>query len=781
MATKFIPIILSLFFTLNLNLIWAQAADGKISGCVRDEQGKPVPDVYVTLSPLNLMDITDRDGIFIIENILPGVYSIQFSHINFYKKIVNNIKVRAAGYAQIDTIVLKQQILSADATVITATRTEHNIYDVSTPINLVNDRIIKERNAKTSAEALREENGIFIQKTNHGGGSAIIRGLSSNQILILVDGIRLNNSIYRLGNHQYLTTVDNNNVRQIEVARGPSSSLYGSDALGGVINLLTKMPDLETTELSCHYSLLSRFASADQEKTARGEFSLHSKKIALQTGFSYKDYGDLKRGKNSDYRRIENSTNGLKQSPTGFKAYDFDSKLLYGLTPRQTLIFACQISKQTDVPRYDKYENNGYNRWIYQPQNRNLIYLVYENNLGSKYINTFQAAVSLHRQEEGREIQKADTSALIREKDDVKTIGVTFQVNSNFARNLITFGGEFYTDDVHSERFIVDTKSGKSEKDLSGRYPDGAVYNSLGLYIHDEIFLAQKLTATTGARFSYAHTNFLLPDDSTMNVRFGDITQNFQSITGSFGCIYKLNDQVQLNLNIGQAFRAPNLSDLSKFGESKGETYEVPNPNLKPEKMISFDIGFKINYSRFKANASIYYSKISGLIASAPATYNGSPVINGYKVKTKKNIGNAYISGFEFSTDYNFYKALTFRSNLAITYGQNTSKDEPVGGIPPIFGLTGLKWNSDLYYVDFYIRFAGKQNRLSADDEDDPRIPKGGTPGWQTFNIRTGTQLNKWLNLQFAVENIFDYNYREHGSGLNGSGINFIVGLSIKK
>ncbi len=433
------------------------------------------------------------------------------------------------------------------------------------------------------------------------------------------------------------------------------------------------------------------------------------------------------------------------------------------------------------MPRYDKYENNGYNRWIYQPQNRNLIYLLYENNLGSKYINTLQAAVSLHRQEEGREIQKADTTALIREKDDVKTIGFTFQVNSNFARNLITFGGEFYTDDVHSERFSIDTKSDSSKKDLSGRYPDGAVYNSLGLYIHDEIFLAQKLTATIGARFSYAHTNFSLPDDSTTNIRFGDITQNFQSITGSFGCIYKLNDYMRLNANAGQAFRAPNLSDIAKFGESKGETYEIPNPDIEPEKVISFDTGFKINYSRFKADASIYYSKISGLIASAPAIYNGSSVITGYKEKTKKNIGNAYISGFEFSTDYNFYKALTFRSSLAIIYGQNTSKDESVGGIPPIFGLSGLKWNSDLYYVDFYIRFAGKQNRLSVDDEDDPRIPEGGTPGWQTFNIRTGTQLNEWLNLQFAVENIFDYNYREHGSGVNGPGRNFIAGLSIKK
>jgi hemoglobin/transferrin/lactoferrin receptor protein len=511
MTHRFLWFIFSLVFTLILNTASAQSRVGKIEGCVVDPYNKPILNVHVMLSPTNLADVTDEHGYFTVEKVAPGTYTLKFDHIAFKAKIIENIKIQRGQVLYLNRIILEHEIIDLDEIVVTATRTERHIYDASNPINLVSESTIREHNAKTSAEALREETCIFVQKTNHGGGSAIIRGLSSNQILILVDGFRLNNSTYRLGNHQYLTTVDNHMVHQIEVVRGPTSVLYGSDALGGTINLITKKPNLQSQDFDLNYKISGRYASADEEKTVKTEFSLHNHKLALQTGFSFKDYGDLRRGKNSDHPQLEKSTNGLKQSPTGFKAYDFDSKLVYDLTLSQTLILAYQMSKQKDVPRYDKYETDGYLRWLYQPQNRNLVYLIYENNLQAKYVSSLRSSVSLHRQEEEREMQKKATLLLTKEKDNVRTMRLALQLNSLYWRHLLIYGAELYLDKIYSGRFTIDAETGKSEKDMRGYYPDGARYNSFGLFLQDEMHLNPKWRATAGIRFSYFYTEFTIP------------------------------------------------------------------------------------------------------------------------------------------------------------------------------------------------------------------------------------------------------------------------------
>ncbi len=759
---------------------------GTVKGTVIDSHNKPILDLQVVLKPEGYGDVADSSGYFVIKNIVPGIYTLEFSHIAFEKKIIKNVEISSNEVLNLNKITLRQRVIKLNRVVVTATRTNRCVTDVSYPINIVSEKSIIERNAKTTAEALREETGIFVQKTSHGGGSAIIRGLSSNQILILVDGIRLNNSTYRFGNHQYLTTIDNLSLQRIEVVRGPTSVLYGSDALGGTINVITKTPEISSStsgNLNVNYSILSRYASADEEKTAGAEFSLSNSKFAFLTEFSHKNYGDLRRGANSRYPQLEKSTNGLKQTPTGFKAYDFDSKLVYAIASFQTLTLAYQMAKKIDVPRYDKYENSGYSRWVYQPQNRNLVYLIYKNKLQGKFVSSLRASLSYHRQEEGREIQKVITSPLTKEKDDVRTTGFTFQLNSLFREHSLTYGTEIYLDKVASERFYVDTRTGVSEKDIRGRYPDGAKYNSFGLFLQDEITLTQKWKAIAGLRFSYFATHFTIPTEPAATIQFGKIKQNFHSLTGSLGLIRKFNDKIFFNANIAQAFRAPNLSDISKLGESKGETYEVPNTNLKSEKMLSLDSGFKLDFSRLKGSISFYYSRISGLLASAPSTYNGSSTIeiNGttYKVKTKKNIGNAFIRGTEIEINYYLMPKLVFLFNLTSTYGQNTTANEPVGGIPPTFGLMGLEWRGKNFYLYFYSRFARKQNRLSQDNKDDPRIPPGGTPGWQTVNFRTAFNVKNWGNIEFAVENIFDINYRQHISGINGPGRNFILSFKI--
>ncbi len=760
-------------------LIWPQST-GIIQGLAYDTEGNPIPALNVILIGTNRGDATDADGQFIIQGIQPGTYTVAFEHISFKPRHIENLVIRE-DTLNLGTVTLERRVIPIHEVVVTATRSDRRVVDVSRSVNIVPAWRIEERNAKTSAEALREETGIFIQKTSHGGGSAIIRGLSSNQVLLLVDGVRLNNSTYRLGNHQYLTTVDNFIVDRLEVVRGPTSVLYGSDALGGTVNAITKIPTLTNAGPAMNFRIGSQYASADQEKTARADITLHNHRWALLTGFSYKDYGDLRRGGNSSHPELENATDGRIQRPTGFSAYDLDTKLVYSLKPEQRFIIAYQMAKRINVPRYDKYENNGYFRWVYTPQNRNLVYMTYENTSKDKFFSSLRASVSYHIQEEGCETQKKADDPLTKEHDKVGTLGLALQLDSEFRRHRLSYGVDIYTDDVSSNSRTI-AGNGTVKADERGRYPDNATYTSIGAFFQDEIRIANTWTATAGVRASRFATNFTL-DQTETYAGPGNIDLDFQSLTGSLGIVRKITETFFLDANIGQAFRAPNLSDLAKLGESKGDTYEVPNADLTPEKMVSVDIGFKLQSASVSSSASAYYARITDLITSADAVWNGSGEIdiNGamYKVKSKQNIGDAYIRGLEGSVQIDLYRNLSCYGNITTTYGHNTTGDEPVGGIPPTFGLAGLEWRKGEYHLAAYVRFAGDQDRLSTDDRDDPRIPESGTPGWITLNLRGGFPLRDRLGIRLAIENILDLNYREHGSGINGPGRNFIISMTL--
>jgi outer membrane receptor for ferrienterochelin and colicin len=763
--------------------ILARAGTGSLKGFVSNQQGNPISDVYVVISSLNLANVTTHQGYFFIENISPGKYTIKLEHISYGTKLIDNVQIEANETTTLDTIFLETRVYHVSDISVTASRSQRHRHDISYQINSISNTEIKARNAKTSAEVLREEIGIAVQKTSHGGGSAIIRGLSSNQILLLVDDIRLNNSTYRLGNHQYLTTVDNLMAQQIEVVRGPTSVLYGSDALGGTVNIISKKPKLFTANFSSDFRIYSRYASADQEKTARAEATLQYKNYALQTGISYKNYNDLLRGKNSEHPQLEKSTNGIKQTPSGYSAYDFDMKMLYGIDTSQTVTLAYQMSQQIKVPRYDKYENSGYRHWIYQPQKRDLLYLKYQNFFQSKSLQSLQATLSYHYQNEGREIQKSSNTSFTKENDNVHTFGSSLQINLNYNNHTIILGSELYLDKVYSERFITDHETEKTIKDIRGRYPDDAHYHSLGIFAQDEVELTSSWSAILGVRFSYIHLYFNRIKSQEITTIQTEFNHSYNSITGSIGTIYKISDNILIKSHIAQAFRAPNLSDLSKLGESKGNVYEIPNIKLEPEKLINIDLGSDIDFLSFTIHGAIFYTSFTDIITSADDTINGSPILisnsGDYKVKSKQNIGKAYIRGIELGFDYNIHKNIYLYSNLTSISGQNTTMNEPVGGMPPTFGLIGIKWYVPSYYLDLNMRFAGKQNRLSSDDRDDPRIPEEGTPAWNIFTIRTGIKLTDIAELCFSLENIFDYNYREHGSGINGPGRNFIFSLDL--
>jgi len=782
-ATRFISI--SFFLTAVFCYSSESPGTGTLKGRVADAGGRPIVKAHVQLAETMVGCVTDQDGCFVLEQVPEGVYSLRITHIAYTKRVVSPVVIRKHKTNDLGTVYLRGTVLHTPGVSVTATRTETEVTDVPQALNLVPGSVVRQRNGKTSAEALREEPGVFIQKTSHGGGSAVIRGLSSNQILLLVDGIRLNNSTYRLGNHSYLTMVDYFTLEQLEVVRGPGSVMYGSDALGGTVNAVTSERTPEQGSGGLAYRLFGRLASADQERTWRADMSYATERAGLTGGISIKRFKDLRRGSRRSTPGLEHSQNGAVQKPSGFDCLDWNYKLVCYPAKTTKVTVASQYTRKTDLPRYDKYENNGYYKWFYDPQQRQLSYLRINQSLNNPYVSSVQATLSYHNQQEGRLTQKSQESAISREWVGVKTGGLSVQFHSYAYRHLFTYGTDIYHDRVGAERHTQDPVTLEMTADEQARYPDGSEYTSLGLFVQDEIAVSAALKGILGVRYSAFYAEFSLPHTSPAAGLFGtSVHQDFSSVTGSAGLIWDVTGDVHVTVNAGQAFRAPNLSDISKLGESKGSVFEIPNPGLKPEQMTSVDAGLKVSGGNLSAAASVYYAGITDLIASADALYGADPYIerNGtvYKVKSKQNTGRAYVCGLESAVSCS-WNSLNVFANITLPYGWNVTQNEPVGGIPPFFGLAGVRRRLSRGFVEGFVRFASKQDRLSADDLDDPRIPQGGTPGWHIVTVRAEYDLSRCLRINACVENIFDINYREHGSGINGPGRNFILSLELKR
>ncbi|GAB4338890.1 MAG: TonB-dependent receptor [Calditrichia bacterium] len=769
------------FFVVFLGILGAVwATETVLRGKIVNENQEPVPDAYIIIHPEGKETVSGHDGRFMLRIAKGTTLSLEVHHIAYETGhlTLQNLPSKDEPLK----IVLKSRDYRLPENVVTATRVKESVLNIPMTVTQVDRNEIRLREVKTSAEALRESPGVFVQKTNHGGGSAIIRGFSSNQILLMVDGVRLNNSTYRLGNHQYLTTVDAFAVDKIEVVEGPTSVLYGSDALGGTIQLLTPLFRPGETN-GMNWGITARSATADKEKTASANFSRIGGKWAFWGVGSYKSFGDLRRGTTASRPELEKSPNGTLQAPSGFEQWDGSAKVVYQPDEHRQIISSIQYTRQKNVPRYDKYENDGYYLWEYEPQERLLCYTTYRQELQNSLFSDWQISFSLHRQLEGRRSQKQLTTSLKVEEDEVWTPGLSLQSHLARGKHLITGGAEVYSDFVESKRKFRAPGQSEWEYDLRGRYPDEARYTSLGIFVQDEWHYLRNLHFIGGLRYSRFQTAFnlngagILPD-------LQNIEQSFQALTGHLGAVVKISGGFSWTINVAQGFRAPNLSDLAKLGESKGDTYEVPNASLEPEKLISLESGVKLERGAWRGHFSLYQAYVRDLIDSAPALFNGSDSISVggqiFRVKSKQNIGKAGIRGAELALRYYLSKGHSLYGSASWTYGENTTLGEPVGGIPPVFGKMGWRIEKARWQAELFSRWALKQDRLSADDLDDPRIPKGGTPGWITVNFRNRLSVHQKVDLQISLENIFDRNYREHRSGINAPGRNLIVSLHIK-
>ncbi len=662
-----------------------------------------------------------------------------------------------------------------NVTVVSASRYEQKIIDSPRSVSIITSEEIRKKNYRTTPEALNELVGILVQETNYAGGSPIIRGLVGNQILILVDGIRLNNAIFRLGPNQYLNMIDINQIERIEVVRGPGSVLYGSDALGGLINIITKSRKEYTKPLDNTTRFFSRYSSADDGKIGRIDLNGNIKNTGFIGGLSYKKFGDLRAGNRT----------GL-QSFTAYEEWDGDLKIEYRFSDLQGIVAGMQHVSQLNVPRTDKLISGSCLKYEWDPEKRDLIYAQYEGNKINPIIETFQTTFSYQHQLEEYYIVKSSKPNVQEEhKDEVKSFGFTFQLNSKVGEHqFLTYGADYYTDWVESRRVDVDTASG-TRTIKKGTFADGSTYRSIAGFLQDDIQVTELLSLNLGLRHSWFDVRADVDDPLTGAIK---VHSHPTALTGCARALYKLTKNFVVNLGVGQGFRAPNIDDLTILG-SFGSGFEVPNPDLKPEQSITYEIGLKTQHKGFSGSLYCFLSSYRDMIERGGGTFNNLPFLdsndNGIQdegeedVYQRKNIGKARIQGIEAEGQILFLDALIVSGNIAWIKGDNLVDDTPLRRIPPIKGKLGAEWRSKKRWVEYYNLFATKQDRLAPGDIEDPRIPVGGTPGFVTFNLRGGMDLNQFGNVTVALENITDKTYRLHGSGIDCPGVNLVIGYEL--
>lgn len=645
----------------------------------------------------------------------------------------------AIAQAQPDTIKRLGEVI------VTATKnTQHDI-DIPYISELLNRKQIQQYAARSTPEALMRTTGVFVQKTNHGGGSPFIRGLTGNQTLLLIDGIRLNNSTFRYGPNQYLNTIDPFSIDKIEVVKGTGSVQHGSDALGGVIQVFTRQP-VFTDRTVWNGRLLSRYMTGDMEKTLRGELAYGSKNTAIGVGITFRNFGDL----------VGGDTTG-KQSPSGYNEWAFDVKASWKLQKEMQLTIAHQQLRQLRVPVYHKVLLENFKLNEFDPQQRMLTYARLHIPTKNRLLKEIVFTGSWQKNTEGRNTQKNNSAIYRKERDEINTIGFIADIQSCITKNWTANSGiDLYADKVNSNRTDVNTTNNNT---ISGRglYPNNARYYNYSVYSLHHLSL-KRWQFEAGIRIN-AFT--IRMKDSALGV----VSIKPLALVGNGSVMYKLSGLSALFVSYSTGYRAPNIDDMGTLGVVDFR-YETPSSGLLPEQSRNIELGYKFRSNNLSVTASLFYMHLHNIITRIK---NEWQTIGGYSVYQKENTDASFIKGAEGGFDWGITKHWKVAGGMAYQYGQNLTKAEPMRRIPPLHGRLLWCYENYKWRISAEGLFAGKQSRLAQGDREDNRIAAGGTPRWAILNGYASVEVKKW-NLVTSFQNILNSDYRLHGSGINGAG-----------
>lgn len=638
--------------------------------------------------------------------------------------------------------------------VVSANRVKQSAWKVPGEITVVKPSEEAARSALQTSDWLKEEAEVLIQKTNLGGGSPVMRGMSGNRVLMMIDGFRLNNATYRLGLNQYLNTVPGGMLDQIEILSGPTGVQYGSDGLGGTVHLRSIDPADQAPGLAYQGSL----SSSDGSHSHRLSGNTHAGPLSFAGHFQTHHYEDLKAGDPVD-----------EQMATGYDAWDTSFTMTYRVNDSSRLRWINQYSRANDVPRTDRIISGRDLLWNYNPQIQQFHGLRYETTALQRFADRYDVGIAYMRQEEGTE--RISASNPNRQSNLINDID-TWQVNATFDKVLgnwrLVYGLDGQWDKVDSSANRIDLTTGVTTPDTP-KFPGDAAYQSTGAFLSGTVNTGAHHNLRMGLRQTWVSL------EGTLAEPIGFVSQDSSQLTPSIAWTYDRNNWL-LAFNVSQGFRAPNLEDALAIGPANGG-FDAPNPNLEPETLWSYEttLRWRGAYSLFEMSA--YTSRYDDLMEKVPGSYLGSDTYEGEPVFVLDNVGEARVDGVSVSWQQQITSHWRLRSDAAWTRGTATDTDQPMRRIPPLRGNVSLFWKKNRWQLGPHFAWADRQDRLSPGDINDNRIPEGGTPGYGALHVRSRYQVSEQLSINLALENLTDKLYRIHGSGIYEPGRRFLLEL----
>ena len=767
---------------------------------------KGIENVIISSKSNKIM--TDKNGKADI-SVLKNTDKISFSHSAYKTIILSYDKLKSKNFI----IKLSPNIINVDEVVVSANKFEEKTDDIPRQIEIISSREITKNNPQNSADMLQESGDIFVQKSQMGGGSPIIRGFETNKILLVVDGVRMNNAIYRGGHLQNIITVDESMLQRTEIVYGPGSVVYGSDALGGVIHLFTKKPELSIdSNIYFTGNLYTRYATVNNEQSSHFDVNFGGKKFASLTSASIHVFGDLRQGANrlSDYpdfgkceyfaARIEQKDTMIKnadvniQKRSGYTQYDLMQKFLFSPDDKTKHLINLQYSTTNNIPRYDRlsqYKDTvlKYADWYYGPQNRFLSSYNFESQKSTKIFDNSRFILAYQNIEESRHNRKFGKDNLNHRTEILNIASANLDFAKIIKNNEVRYGFESQFNDVQSKAESENIVTGEKSP-LDTRYPDGGSQMlSAAAYITHTWEINNILLLNDGVRYSYTSLDCKFNDKSFYAFPFDEISQKNSAFNGNIGIVIKAPKKLNISVNASSGFRAPNVDDISKVFDSQPGEIIVPNNNLKPEYTYTGEINIsKIFGNSLLIKANSFYTLYKDAITTQPFLFNGQDSImyegTTSRVLANVNAKNAYIYGFSGKIKANITSFLSVSSSVYYTYGRikTDTSDYPLDHIPPIYGRSGINFEHNNFNAEFYSLYNGwkylKDYNLYGEDNFSKATPDG-MPAWFTLNLSAAYRINKYLMLQAQLKNILDRNYRIFASGISAPGRNLIFVLRV--
>ncbi|MFS4415850.1 TonB-dependent receptor domain-containing protein [Maribacter sp. 2307ULW6-5] len=754
--------------------------------------------------------MSDFDGAFSLDQ-FNGDEALFFKHMGYETRRLSKEQIAKMGF-KVFMVMRPHQLQEV---VLSVSKWEQQKKNVPNKVLSLNARTIASGAPQTAADLLQQSGKVFVQKSQLGGGSPMIRGFATNRLVLSVDGVRMNNAIFRGGNIQNVISIDPFTIRNTEVIFGPGSVIYGSDAIGGVMNFYTKEPLFSRTDSvevrgNAHY----RFASANRENTLHASLNLGGKKWASLTSLTRNDFQDLRMGRHGPdaYLRevfakrigdgdfLVRNKRPRQQVGTAYDQLNLNQKVRYRPNSTWDAQLGLYYSETSDFGRYDRLVRpvaSGFGlrsaAWYYGPQKWFMGNMQVNQKGNGRLYDRLRVTTAYQNFQESRNSRDFGSPWLYATQEAVDAYNVNLDLEHQSYGNLkLYYGAEYIHNKVKSEGRERNLETQVSVAAPS-RYPDGATWQSLAAYVQGEYGARPNLSLLGGLRYNHIWSRAVF-DTRFFNFPFTESRLGTGAFTGSLGTSWFPKKDLQLTANLSTGFRAPNIDDIGKVFDSEPGAVVVPNPNLRPEYAHNVEVGVRKNFGDAAVfSGAAYYTYLKDALVRRNFALNGNEVLlfggEMSRVQAIQNAANAYVYGFEFGLELFFGRHWSFVTNLTLTTGveeEENGEQTPARHAPPTFGDVHLVWKKNKWRANLFFNYNAEVafNDLALSERAKDFIYATDTdgrpfsPACHTLNLRAQYALNDRIDVLFAWENLTDRRYRPYSSGLVAPGSNLVLGLN---